>query len=273
MKIIKKSLECLEKLTSFRRVELVLGTIRNISCEGPGSARAVVNEGVLELVLNLIRIVILDPSAETLSSRDLSVYQLAAHHGEAILQRACQVVSEIANVPGVGMEYCRLGGCETIVGALKWQEGRPTSILIECLKMIIYLTYNTPEAKCRMVASGIYQSIVKAMKCSNVIQNQAAADHSSQDYVYDPSIVVCCRMYFQLLLVVIGCMWGLWAMLLLLKRNNSDAELISPCFTRRTKLCFNLLMLCSITQCCASARLHGSWRSTILSFTMWYLCA
>ncbi len=207
VKILKKPLECLEKLTNFRTVELALEAIRNISCEGPDSARTVVNEGFLELILNLIRLVIHDPSmVETSSSsssrKDLSVYQLAAHHGEEILQQACQVISEIASVPGVSMECCRLGGCEIIVEALKWQDGRPTSILVECLKMVIYLTYDNPETKHCMASAGVCQSIIDAMKCSNVIQNQAAAaddNPSPKGYVCDPSVVVSFRMTFRLL--------------------------------------------------------------------------
>ncbi len=195
VKIILKFLERPEELTSFSRVTTALGTIRNISCNERASARAVANEGVLKVVLNLINKVIHGGSSAESKSMDFLVYQPASPNGEAILQGACQVICEIANVPVVSMECCKLRGCETMVEALAWLQGRPNSIIVECLKTIVYLTYDTPEAKRQMVISGISQSIIKAMQCSNVIENEEEAgagadEHSSHDYVCDTNVVV-----------------------------------------------------------------------------------
>ncbi len=160
--------------------------------------------GVLEVVLNLIR---MDVNASTAGSSLIEASstfdQLPAHGGcEMILQGACQVICEITDVAGVQMEFCRLGGCEIIVEALLEQKKRSTSSLVEWFRMITYLTYDNPKGKHHMVGLGITQSIVKAMKHTNDVgQNRASADHSSQRYVCDPSVVVRFRIDFLLLFV------------------------------------------------------------------------
>ncbi len=189
VKIILKSLDCAEELTSFNRVSTALGILRNMACKGPTPAKVVANEGVVKPILNLIDKMVHE-STESNTTYAL-FFQPASPNGEAILQGACQVISELASIPVTNADFCKNRGYEIMVEALAWLHGRPCSIIVEWLKTIVFLAYHHSEAKRRLVTFGISHALNTVLQCNPSIESlEAGAETADDHYTYDSSIVV-----------------------------------------------------------------------------------